>query len=209
VEISASGDDVGFTGHITGTETGLTYMQARYYDPVIGRFLSPDPVGFATGGPGYFNRYAYVMNDPVNAIDPDGKMGQLITGGKLGWRVLSSTIGASDDFLRNKQELDNLSLTRTGDPTALGGDKYHHFCANCEAAATGDSIGAAIISGLREEADQKISNKPASESENDHKANKAGREAGEQILEDGGSKDQCSKACLSYTRQEVNPEFEP
>ena len=54
------------------TDTGLTYMQARYYDPVIGRFLSNDPVGFAEGGVDYFNRYAYTANDPINAIDPTG-----------------------------------------------------------------------------------------------------------------------------------------
>jgi len=48
-------------------------MQARYYDPVIGRFLSSDPVGFAAGGPAYFNRYAYTANDPVNLIDRDGR----------------------------------------------------------------------------------------------------------------------------------------
>ncbi|MEL6857181.1 MAG: RHS repeat-associated core domain-containing protein [Pseudomonadota bacterium] len=66
-------DNVGFTGHVTDTDTGLTYMQARYYDPVIGRFLSTDPVGFAEMGPGYFNRYAYVGNDPVNYYDPDGR----------------------------------------------------------------------------------------------------------------------------------------
>ena len=48
-------------------------MQARYYDPLIGRFLSNDPVGFAEGGPTYFNRYAYTANNPVNNIDPDGR----------------------------------------------------------------------------------------------------------------------------------------
>ena len=63
----------GFTGHIRDTDTGLTYMQARYYDPVIGRFLSNDPVGFAEGGVDYFNRYSYTANDPVNATDPTGK----------------------------------------------------------------------------------------------------------------------------------------
>ncbi len=47
-------------------------MQARYYDPVIGRFLSNDPVGFASGGAGFFNRYAYTANDPVNMVDPNG-----------------------------------------------------------------------------------------------------------------------------------------
>ena len=50
-------------------------MQARYYDPVIGRFLSNDPVGFVESGlnPQMFNRYSYVHNDPINRIDPDGR----------------------------------------------------------------------------------------------------------------------------------------
>jgi len=47
-------------------------MQARYYDPVIGRFYSNDPVGF-TGPPHSFNRYAYVANNPYKYIDPDGR----------------------------------------------------------------------------------------------------------------------------------------
>jgi len=55
-------------------------MQARYYDPVIGRFLSVDPVGFLdTGEPGYFNRYSYTLNDPVNRADPDGEKSYLVS----------------------------------------------------------------------------------------------------------------------------------
>ncbi len=41
-------------------------------DPVIGRFLSNDAVGFSEGAPQMFNRYSYTLNDPVNEIDPDG-----------------------------------------------------------------------------------------------------------------------------------------
>ncbi|WP_417477043.1 RHS repeat-associated core domain-containing protein [Maricaulis sp.] len=48
-----------FTGHITDTDTGMVYMQARYYDPAIGRFLSGDPVGFASGGVGYLTSWAH------------------------------------------------------------------------------------------------------------------------------------------------------
>ena len=55
------------------TETGLYYLQARYYDPVIGRFISPDDVDYidpeAING---LNLYAYCGNNPVMNIDPTG-----------------------------------------------------------------------------------------------------------------------------------------
>ena len=54
-------------------------MQARYYDPVIGRFLSIDPVTFLDQPfPQQFNRYAYTWNDPINAKDPDGEFVQFV-----------------------------------------------------------------------------------------------------------------------------------
>lgn len=56
----------------TGREndsTGLYYYRARYYNPVLGRFLSEDPEGFEGDGP---NFYVYVANNPINLIDPEG-----------------------------------------------------------------------------------------------------------------------------------------
>lgn len=70
---SANRDDVGFTGHVDDASTGLTYMQARYYDPDIGRFLSIDPVGFMISRPEMFGRYTYAADNPINKIDPDGQ----------------------------------------------------------------------------------------------------------------------------------------
>lgn len=61
-------NDVGYTGHKFDKDIGLSYMQARYYDPVLGRFMSPDPVGSAD----QFNLFAYVGNDPISNIDPSG-----------------------------------------------------------------------------------------------------------------------------------------
>lgn len=58
----------GYTGHVNDPESGLVYMQARYYDPAVGRFLSPDPAGQKAG----FNDYAYVSDNPINKIDPTG-----------------------------------------------------------------------------------------------------------------------------------------
>ena len=65
-------DDVGYTGHQDDVATGLTYMQARYYDPVIGRFMAVDPIGFSTTGPMSFNRYTYVNDNPYRYTDPTG-----------------------------------------------------------------------------------------------------------------------------------------
>jgi hypothetical protein len=55
-------------------------MQARYYDPAIGRFLSIDPVGFSVEQPFMFGRYTYVNNDPVNLTDPTGQCPNCVTG---------------------------------------------------------------------------------------------------------------------------------
>jgi uncharacterized protein RhaS with RHS repeats len=48
-------------------------MGARYYDPVIGRFMGVDPVGFQENNIHSFNRYAYANNNPYRYIDRDGK----------------------------------------------------------------------------------------------------------------------------------------
>ncbi|THC44302.1 NBR1-Ig-like domain-containing protein [Massilia sp. Mn16-1_5] len=64
---------IGFTGHVNDADTGLTYMQQRYYDPVAGRFLSIDPVVTDANTGSSFNRYAYAINNPFKFIDPDGR----------------------------------------------------------------------------------------------------------------------------------------
>ena len=72
--IEAPKDEVGYTGHKFDTDLGLSYMQARYYDPVIGRFYSNDPDGYVSRNPVHsFNRYAYASNNPFKFIDPDGR----------------------------------------------------------------------------------------------------------------------------------------
>jgi RHS repeat-associated protein len=61
-----------YTGHRQDADTGLVYMGARHYDPLIGRFLSIDPAGFSESNPHSFNRYAYANNNPLKFVDPDG-----------------------------------------------------------------------------------------------------------------------------------------
>ncbi len=61
-----------FTGRELDAGTGLYYYRARTYDAATGRFLQRDPIGFAGGD---MNLYGYVLNNPVNTLDPLGLAG--------------------------------------------------------------------------------------------------------------------------------------
>jgi len=62
-----------FALHEKDTDTGLTYMKARYYSPVMHRFLSIDPWEGDITNPQTLNKYSYSLNNPVNYFDPDGE----------------------------------------------------------------------------------------------------------------------------------------
>lgn len=75
------GEPKKFTGHERdpdpmGETGGLDYMHARYYASMPGRFLSVDPVlnvDRSVANPQRWNRYGYVVNNPVSLVDPDGR----------------------------------------------------------------------------------------------------------------------------------------
>jgi len=67
-----------YTGHPHDDATGLTYAGARYYDPIVGRFMATDPKGFNEANIHSFNRYAYANNNPYKFVDPDGEVGILV-----------------------------------------------------------------------------------------------------------------------------------
>ncbi|NBV42959.1 hypothetical protein EBR96_09370 [bacterium] len=60
-------NEINYTGKKLDPETGFYYFNQRYYDPVIGRFLSEDPAGQA------FNPYLYAGNNPLAYVDADGE----------------------------------------------------------------------------------------------------------------------------------------
>lgn len=78
-----------YRGYFYDVETGLYYLQTRYYDPEIGRFLNMDDISYAD--PEQFhglNLYAYCGNDPVNRIDPNGTFwGMILIGALIGGLV--------------------------------------------------------------------------------------------------------------------------
>ena len=75
-----------YTGREWDKEIGLYYYRARYYNPMVGRFISKDPISFAGGD---VNLYGYVQNNPGNRTDPSGLASydgifNLISGGYIG-----------------------------------------------------------------------------------------------------------------------------
>lgn len=63
----------GYTGHVKDPDTGLIYMQARYFDPLTGRFASVDPEKVEAGEIFSSNRFAYAHDNPIRYVDPDGR----------------------------------------------------------------------------------------------------------------------------------------
>ena len=77
-----------YRGYVYDQETGFYYLQSRYYDPAIGRFLNAD--SYASTGQGIIgsNMLAYCSNNPINSCDTTGKLA-----------VASYSIGTAIDFL--------------------------------------------------------------------------------------------------------------
>ena len=85
----------GFTNHEQTDPSGLIYMQARFYAPWYGRFLSPDPARdqhFEETQS--WNIYSYVQNNPTMNIDPNGQQAVAATAGVLGTGALAVTAPA-------------------------------------------------------------------------------------------------------------------
>ncbi len=82
-------NDHKFVGKEQDSETGLYYFGARYMEPAIGRFMSPDPVGAIDSHSGSINQrillnpqrlnyYAYGLNNPYKYIDSDGNQANIV-----------------------------------------------------------------------------------------------------------------------------------
>ena len=89
----------GYTGHEMMPEYGLINMNGRMYDPILGRFLSPDNYVQLPDFSQSFNRYSYCLNNPLKYVDPDGEMPWLIP-------VIGALIGGISNVVANWKDID-------------------------------------------------------------------------------------------------------
>ena len=101
----------GFTGHEHLPWFGLINMNARLYDPLLGRFLQPDPYVQDPDGTQNFNRYSYALNNPLRYTDESGEFIFSMFMGPLGmvldavcWGALSGTLMAKNAHAQGLSE---------------------------------------------------------------------------------------------------------
>ena len=122
----AEANPLRYRGYYYDAETGFYYLQSRYYDPEIGRFINADSYA-STDATGLLstNMFAYCENDPVNKSDPDGEVAHLAIGAvvgaiaNVGFSYLNHMI-AGESYGLKEAALDALSGAASGALAASG-----------------------------------------------------------------------------------------
>ena len=79
--VYSAGIDRGYTGHKMIDDLDIIHMNGRIYDPTLGRFLQADPHIQAPKNSQNYNRYSYVLNNPMSYTDPSGYFFKKLFGG--------------------------------------------------------------------------------------------------------------------------------
>ena len=125
----------GYCGHEHLTGLGLINMNARLYDPVLGRFLMPDPYVQAPDMTQNFNRYSYCMNNPLRLSDRTGELFGIDDA--IVVIVAAAVIGGATNAIANSNNIHSL------------GDALGYIGIGAAAGAVGAYAGSAIaISGI-------------------------------------------------------------
>ena len=106
-----------FTGREWDSDLRLYYFRARYYDPALGRFLSPDPVEGNPLDPHSQNEYVYARNNPLTRTDPLGTQSAQVQGQQYVNSVLSEHGWGHADFNPDLAADGKATLGGWGKPT--------------------------------------------------------------------------------------------
>jgi RHS repeat-associated protein len=91
----------GYTFHEHLPEFGLINMNGRMYDPILGRMLSPDNYVQAPNSSQSYNRYSYVMNNPLKYNDPSGEIWQVFRAINEGFQYVEQKLNGNSNYKYN------------------------------------------------------------------------------------------------------------
>ena len=106
----------GFTGHLHNDEVGLIYMNARYYVPSLGRFASADTLVPQPTNPQQFNRFSYVLNNPIRLSDPSGHVCYDHTAGPELFGMCENEDGSRHSIIKKEIKSGTPNLIRNATP---------------------------------------------------------------------------------------------
>jgi RHS repeat-associated protein len=143
-----------YAGQYQDAESGLYYLQARYYDPSTGQFMSVDPVVAVTGQP-----YSYAGDSPIAQTDPSGLINWKATAAVSGTAALAVGVCAftaciGDALLLATADLAANSVALTATLVVAHQDCANGWSSDCVAAMKGVVVGA--FNGGLSEAQQLI-----------------------------------------------------
>nr|WP_269468545.1 FG-GAP-like repeat-containing protein [Alteromonas sp. ASW11-130] len=96
---STPAESKGYTGHKMMNDIGIIHMNGRIYDPTLGRFLQADPHIQAPMNSQSYNRYSYVLNNPLSYTDPSGYFFKKLFKAIGGNKFLSTIISIGLNFI--------------------------------------------------------------------------------------------------------------
>ena len=143
-----------YRGYYYDTETGLYYVSSRYYDPEIGRFISPDTTDILTATPMRLtdkNLFAYCDNNPVMRADYGGDFWHIVVGAAAG-ALIGGVVKAVSNAIEGKSLTDGLA-------TAMLAGAASGALASTGVGIVGIVAGNAAISMAENAANQVIENK--------------------------------------------------
>lgn len=111
-----------YRGYYFDVETGLYYLQSRYYNPQIGRFLNADSISDTGAGVLGYNTFVYCANTPVNASDPSGH--SILTSILIG-AVIGAVVSGISEFvcqlMSNDWNVKDVNPVQVVKATVIGG----------------------------------------------------------------------------------------
>jgi len=130
-----------FTGQVLDNVAGeLYFYNARWYDPVIGRFISADTIVPQPGNPQVLNRYSYVLNNPFRYTDPSGHCPMCVGAG------IGALVGAGIAWI--PQFTSNLQNGKSWDQAALNVDWGKVAAGAAGGAISGATLGIGTAVGV-------------------------------------------------------------